>query len=128
METTLFDVNKWNNYIYNKKIELIDDIENSNNTLDTSKSSTIFNEILKDMININIFNISYITFMLLKFLETSFIPTEVILNVINIYSDAKLCEIIISQRIEINKQNEHNRLNNQPIKTIDTIKYVNVLN
>ena len=127
METTLFDVNKWNNYIYNKKIELIDDIENTNNTLDTSKSSTIFNDILKDMININIFNISYISFMLLKFLETSFIPTEVILNVINIYSDAKLCEIIISQRIEINKQNELNRLNNQPIKMIDTIKYVNVL-
>ena len=89
METTLFDINKWNNYIYNKKIELIDDIENTNNTLDTSKSSTIFNEILKDIININIFNISYISFMLLKFLETSFIPTEVILNVINIYSDAK---------------------------------------
>ena len=44
METTLFDINKWNNYIYNKKIELIDDIENTNNTLDTSKSSTIFNE------------------------------------------------------------------------------------
>ena len=127
METTLFDINKWNNYIYNKKIELIDDIENSNNTLDTSKSSTIFNEILKDIININIFNISYISFMLLKFLETSFIPTEIILNVINIYSDAKLCEIIISQRIEINKQNEHNRLNNKPIKMIDTIKYVNVL-
>ena len=127
METTLFDINKWNKYIYDKKKELIDDIENTNNTLDTSKSSMIFNDILKDIININMFNISYISFMLLKFLETSFIPTEVILNVINIYSNAKLCEIIISQRIEINKQNEHNRLNNKPIKMIDTIKYVNVL-
>ena len=127
MNKTLFDITKWDNYIYTKKLELIDDIEQSNTILDKSISSTIFNDILKDIININIFNISYISFMLLKFLESSFIPTEIILNVINIYSDDKLYEIIIKQQIEMTKKNDYNRQNNKTIEIVDTINYINIL-
>ena len=127
MNETLFDITKWDNYIYTKKLELIDDIEQSNTILDKSISSTIFNDILKDIININIFNISYISFMLLKFLELSFIPTEIILNVINIYSDDKLYEIIIKQQIEMTKKNDYNRQNNKTIEIVDTINYINIL-
>ena len=82
----ILNINDWNNYIYIKKKELINNID-KNNSLDKSNDTLIFNNIIKDVININIFNMSYIAFMTLKFLETSFIPSEIIVNSINIYSD-----------------------------------------
>ena len=69
MEHNLLNIDDWDNYIYKKKQDLINEIK-KNNILDNSNSTLIFNNILKDVIQINIFNISYIAFMLLKFLET----------------------------------------------------------
>ena len=85
----ILDINDWNKYIYNKKLILISNI-NKNNTIDVSEDSLKFNAILKDIIKINIFNISYIAFMTFKFLETSFIPSPILLNGINIYSDEQM--------------------------------------
>ena len=85
----ILDINDWNKFIYNKKLILINEIE-KNNTLDKSLDSIKFNNILKDLAKSNIFNISYIAFMTLKFLETSFIPSEIILNTIDIYNDDEM--------------------------------------
>ena len=98
---TILDINDWNYYIYRQKIKLINEIDKSN-ILDSSTDSFKFNSILKNIIKINIFNISYIAFMTLKFLETSFIPSEILLNVINIYSDDKMWELLILNKKNIN--------------------------
>jgi hypothetical protein len=126
MEYELLDINDWNKYIYKKKQELINEIE-KNNSLDNSKSTIIFNDILKDVIKINIFNISYIAFMLLKFMEGTFIPSYLLLNIIKIYSDGKLYDIIIKERIEISKLNEYNKKNNKELIKIDSYKYISIL-
>jgi len=105
------DINDWNYYIYTKKLKLLNDIDTSN-ILDSSEDSIKFNTILKDILKINIVNISYIAFMILKFLETSFIPSEILLNVIDIYSDEEMWKYLI-----INTQNIN--INNK----IDTHKY-----
>ena len=126
MKYELLDINDWNNYIYKKKQELINEIE-KNNTLDNSTSTFIFNDILKDVIKINIVNISYIAFMLLKFMEGTFIPSYLLLNVINVYSDGKLYDIIIKEKMEISKMNEFNKQNNKELIKIDGYKYINIL-
>jgi hypothetical protein len=108
------DINDWNNYIYTKKLKLINDIDTSN-ILDSSTDSLQFNTILKDIIKINIINISYIAFMILKFLETSFIPSEILLNVINIYSEDEMWVYLIKNTKKIN-------INDNNYK-IDTYKY-----
>jgi hypothetical protein len=108
----LLNINDWNNYIYIKKKELINYID-KNNSLDKSNDTLIFNNIIKDVININIFNMSYIAFMTLKFLETSFIPSEIILNAINIYND---CEV---QKINNNINDEFETFN-----YIKILKYI----
>jgi len=126
METELLNFDDWNDYIYKKKQDLINEIE-KNNILDNSKSTLIFNDILKDVIKINIFNISYISFMLLKFMESTFIPSYLLLNIINIYSDGKMYDIIVKNKIEISKINEYNKKNNKEIIKIDSYKYINIL-
>jgi len=126
MENNLLNIDNWDNYIYKKKQDLINEIK-KNNILDNSNSTLIFNNILKDVIQINIFNISYIAFMLLKFLETTFIPSYLILNVINVYSNGKMYDIIVKKKIEISKLNEYNKKNNKELIKIDSYKYLNSL-
>jgi hypothetical protein len=126
MENNLLNIDDWDNYIYKKKQDLINEIK-KNNILDNSNSTLIFNDILKDVIKINIFNISYIAFMLLKFLETTFIPSYLILNVINVYSNGKMYDIIVKKKIEISKLNEYNKKNNKELIKIDSYKYLNSL-
>lgn len=126
MEHNLLNIDDWDNYIYKKKQDLINEIK-KNNILDNSNSTLIFNNILKDVIQINIFNISYIAFMLLKFLETTFIPSYLILNVINVYSNGKMYDIIVKKKIEISKLNEYNKKNNKELIKIDSYKYLNSL-
>jgi len=126
MEKDLLTIDDWNNYIYKKKQDLINDIE-KNNILDNSKSTLIFNDILQDVIKINIFNISYIAFMLLKFMEKTFIPSYILLNVINVYSNGKMYDIIVKNKIENSKINKYNKENNKEIIKIDSYKYINSL-
>jgi len=126
MEHDLLTIDDWNNYIYKKKQDLINDIE-KNNILDNSKSTLIFNDILQDVIKINIFNISYIAFMLLKFMEKTFIPSYILLNVINVYSNGKMYDIIVKNKIENSKINKYNKENKKEIIKIDSYKYINSL-
>jgi hypothetical protein len=115
-------VSDWNEYIYKKKIELVDTINNTdklNNTPDSFK----FNDVLKNhIVKINIFNMSYITFMILKFLETSFIPSEIILNVIEIYTDDELHRLLLINRKIITKTNNNYKL--ETYNYIKILKYI----
>ena len=95
--TNILKITDWNNYIYNEKIKLIMTMDKSN-ILDTSIDSLKFNDILKDMIRMNIFNVSYIAFMTFKFLETSFIPSEIILNVLNLCSNDDMYYLLLQNR------------------------------
>ena len=126
METKILDINIWNTFIHKKKKKIINNIE-KNNSFDKSKESIIFNSILKEVSTINIFNISYIVFMLLKLLETSVIPSYLILNIINVYTNAEMYEIIINNKTEIQNKNEKNKKENKNSETIDTYAYFNVL-
>jgi hypothetical protein len=112
----------WNKYIYKKKIELLDTINNTdklNNTPDSFK----FNDVLKNhIVKINIFNMTYITFMMLKFLETSFIPSEIILNVIEIYNDDELHRLLLINRKIIKNTNNNYKL--ETYKYIKILKYI----
>ena len=121
METKVLDINDWNTFINKKKKQIINDME-KNNTFDNSKESLNFNTILKDVSAITIFNLSYIVFMLLKLLETSIIPSYLILNIINVYTDAKMYEMIIINRTEIRKQNEQNKKETKS-EEIDSYNY-----
>jgi len=85
----ILNVNDWNTYIYSKKISLINEID-INNRLDNSEDNIKFNDILKNFARSNVFNMSYIAFMTLKFLETSFIPSAIILNSIDVYTDNEM--------------------------------------
>ena len=107
------DINDWNKFIYNKKLILINEIDKTN-TLDSSLDSIKFNDILKDIARSNVFNMSYVAFMTLKFLETSFIPSVILLNTINIYSDVELYEILL---LNDNYFNEN-------VKYIKTMKFI----
>ena len=117
------NINDWNNYINKKKIILIDKLDD-NNILDSSQDSFNFNTILKSIVKINIFNIYYITFMKLKFLETSFIPSEVLLNIIEIYSDVQMYNIL-NEKTKI-KTNTNTNITNTT-NTNDTYKYIKTL-
>ena len=90
---TILDINDWNNYLYKKKISFINEIDIFN-SLDNSHDSARFNNILKTVIKQNIFNLSYITFMKLKFLETTFVPSAVLLNAIEIYTDSQMYDAL----------------------------------
>ena len=90
----ILDITDWNNYIYKQKINLIDEIDKSN-ILEKCNDNLTFNTILKSILRMNIFNISYIAFMTLKFLETSFIPSEILLNVLNIYTDEQMYNALL---------------------------------
>ena len=119
------NINDWNNYINKKKIILIDKLDDNNNILDSSQDSFNFNTILKSIVKINIFNISYITFMKLKFLETSFIPSEVLLNIIEIYSDVEMYNILNEKTKIKNNTNTTNTANtNDTYKYIKTLKFI----
>ena len=85
----ILDINDWNKYIYSKKISLLNEID-INNRLDNSEDNIKFNDIIKDFARSNVFNMSYVAFMTLKFLETSFIPSSIILNSIDIYTDIEM--------------------------------------
>lgn len=112
----------WNKYIYKKKLELLDTINNTDK-LHNTEDSFKFNDVLKKhLIKINIFNMSYITFMMLKFLETSFIPSEIILNVIEIYSDDELNRLLLINRKSIKNTNINYKLENY--KYIKILKYI----
>ena len=118
----ILTITDWNNYIYKKKLDLIDTI-NSDNKLDNTPDSFKFNDILKNkIIKINIFNMSYIAFMMLKFLETSFIPSEIILNIINKYNDDELYRLLIINRKIIKQTNKNYKLENY--KYIKILKYI----
>lgn len=115
-------VNDWNKYIYKKKIELIDTIDTIDNSknLNTTKDSFKFNDVLKNnIVKINMFNMTYITFIMLKFLETSFIPSEIILNVMEIYSDDEL-QILLLKNYTLLKQTNNNY-------KLETYKYIRLL-
>jgi hypothetical protein len=121
----ILKITDWNNYIYKKKLEFIENINNTNtiNKLDTIPDSFKFNTILKNQIlKINIFNMTYITFMMIKFLETSFIPSEIILNVIEIYNDDELYKILIVNRKIIKQTNSNYKLENY--NYIKILKYI----
>lgn len=111
----ILNINDWNNYIYNEKIKLIINMDKSN-ILDTSIDSLKFNDILKDVIRMNIFNVSYIAFMTFKFLETSFIPSEIILNVLNLCSDDDMYYLLLHNKKLI--------IINDKTYKIDTYKYI----
>ena len=113
------DINDWNKFIYNKKLKLINKID-KNDTLDKSSDSIKFNTILKDLAKSTIFNMSYTAFMTLKFLETTFIPSAIILNVMNIYSNSDMYKILImNDNILANIKNN--------INYIKTIKFIIIL-
>ena len=115
-------VNDWNKYIYKKKIELIDTIDNSKN-LNTTKDSFKFNDVLKNnIVKINMFNMTYITFIMLKFLETSFIPSEIILNVMEIYSDDELQILLLKNHTLLKQTNNNYKL--ETYKYIRLLKYI----
>ena len=122
----ILSIHDWNNYIYKKKIKLIDSInttDNTSNTLHNTPDSFKFNNVLKNSIlKITIFNMSYITFMMLKFLETSFIPSEIILNVIEIYTDDELHRLLLINRKIIKNTNHNYKLENY--KYIKILKYI----
>ena len=130
----ILKINDWNNYIYKKKLEFIESINNTNtkdtnnkshntHNLNYSPDSFKFNDILKNQIlRINIFNMTYITFMMLKFLETSFIPSEIILNVIEMYNDDELHRMLLINRKIIKQTNTNYKLENY--KYIKTLKYI----
>jgi len=120
MNNTL-NLNDWNKYIYDKKLKFINDIDQSN-ILDTSQDSFKFNDNLKDIIKINIFNISYIAFMTFKFLETSFIPSEIILNVIKIYSEDEMYSLLIKNRKFLKINNNNYKLDNH--KYFKNLKFI----
>ena len=65
---------------------------------------------------------TYITFMMLKFLETSFIPSEIILNVIEIYNDDELHRLLLVNRKIIKTTNINYKLENY--KYIKILKYI----
>ena len=111
----ILNITDWNNYIYNEKIKLIINMDKSN-ILDTSIDSLKFNDILKDIIKLNIFNISYIAFMTFKFLETSFIPSEIILNVLNLCSNDNMYYLLLRNRKLI--------IMNDKTYKIDKYKYI----
>ena len=118
----ILTITDWNKYIYKKKLELIDTI-NSDNKLNNTPDSFKFNDILKNkIIKINIFNMSYVAFMMLKFLETSFIPSEIILNIINRYTDDELYRLLIINRKIIKKTNINYKL--ETYKYIKILKYI----
>ena len=119
---TILNINDWNAYIYKKKLEFIDNINNTDK-LHNIPDSFKFNDILKNtIIKINIFNMTYITFMMLKFLETSFIPSEIILNVIEIYNDDDLHRMLLINRKIIKTTNINYKLENY--KYIKILKYI----
>ena len=124
----LLTVTDWNNYIYKKKLEFIENINNTSSTdtinnLNHTPDSVKFNDILKNhILRINIFNMTYITFMMLKFLETSFIPSEIILNVIEIYNDDELHRMLLINRKIIKQINNNYKLENY--KYIKILKYI----
>ena len=121
--TKILSITEWNSYIYNKKLNLLNEINITNN-LDKSADSLKFNSILKDILKINVFNMSYIAFMMLKFLETSFIPSEIILNAINIYSDNEM----YSKLLFPTNINENTFDTKTKIKTkIETYNYIKSL-
>jgi len=115
------DIIDWNYYIYKQKIKLIDEID-KNNSLDSSIDSFKFNNILKSIVTINVFNISYIAFMTLKFLETSFIPSEILLNVIDIYSDEQMYTAL-----NITNKNINTITINNTNKNYETYNYIKTL-
>jgi hypothetical protein len=115
------DINDWNKFIYNKKLNVINKID-KNDTLDKSTDSIKFNTILKDVAKSNIFNMSYTAFMTLKFLETTFIPSPIILNVMNIYSNDEMYKILLT-----NNTNNTNEENINYINYIKTIKFIIIL-
>ena len=112
------DINDWNKFIYNKKLNVINKID-KNDTLDKSSDSIKFNTILKDVAKSNIFNMSYTAFMTLKFLETTFIPSPIILNVMNIYSNDEMYKILLT--------NVTNEENINYINYIKTLKFIIIL-
>jgi len=65
--------------------------------------------------------------MLLKFMEKTFIPSYILLNVINVYSNGKMYDIIVKNKIENSKINKYNKENNKEIIKIDSYKYINSL-
>lgn len=118
----ILTITDWNNYIYKKKLDLIDTI-NNDNKLNNTPDSFKFNDILKHkIIKINIFNMSYIAFMMLKFLETSFIPSEILLNIINKYNDDELYRLLIINRKIIKQTNKNYKL--ETYKYIKILKYI----
>ena len=117
----ILTMSEWNNYIYKKKIKLIETIDKSYN-LDSSTESIKFNAILKDIIKINIFNISYVAFMTFKFLETSFIPSEIILNVIDVYNDDEMFYFLLSNKKNININDKNYKIDSH--NYISNLKYI----
>jgi len=115
------DINDWNKFIYTKKLNVINKID-KNDTLDKSSDSIKFNTILKDIAKSNIFNMSYTAFMTLKFLETSFIPSAIILNVMNIYSNDEMYKILLTEK---NIEENVNYINY--INYIKTIRFIIIL-
>jgi hypothetical protein len=59
---------------------------------------------------------------MLKFLETSFIPSEIILNVIEIYNDEELYRLLLINRKIIKQTNNDYKLENY--KYIKILKYI----
>lgn len=121
----ILDVIEWNKYIYNKKLFLLNNIDN-NNTIDSSNDSLKFNDILKDIIKINIFNISYISFMIFKFLEKSFIPSAILLNAIDIYTDEQMFNILYLNNYEECKIDKINKIKYIPesLSYIKSLKFI----
>lgn len=87
----------WQKYIDKKKLLLLTKITNiqnidntmsnsMSNTLDNSPEHKVFINILKSIIKCKLFNISNIIFMLLKFLESSYIESAIICNTIDVYN------------------------------------------
>ena len=76
------DIHIWQNHIDAKKKYIIEQIDNSHN-LDKSSSNKKFIEILKNIINCKIFNVSQFAFLAIKLLvDSCFINSQIVLDIL----------------------------------------------
>ena len=76
-DSNRFTLNTWQSYINKKKLELLTHIA-SRDYLENTSENIKFISIIKELVNCNLFNISSLTFCILKLLENSFIDSDIL--------------------------------------------------
>ena len=78
----------WESYIIDRKHLLIKEL-NDKSYLAKVEDNVKFIDIMKNISNTNILNLTYIGFLFVKFLENIYVDEHIILNCIELYSDEK---------------------------------------